>query len=462
MKKIFISIVFIILFIYSVLSTFAISNYLSRHQNGEFGLPLQPDYRIFSFVGFSEFILDPMAKVTRKLNFQFYQLITSNNSIKFKETILVNLKVENLNVDKLTKATIQLLPPKASLTAFNKDFIIITRSGEGFLLRNNDKNGLASIKVLNLPQIAKSQSDFDFLRGFNEFGSLGVRDVKSIKVLGNDYLLVSYFSLGNQNNCPVMSIYISNEIEISSLDRLIFKKIYDTGSCLPLPIKIHPLGVGGRIIQLSESKILITLGEIAAPESVLIRSNDVWGTIQEIDLANFPNSIRSNQFASGFRNPAGITVTGQDVSKIVEVEQGPFGGDEINLITRNSDYGWPNYSLGTNYSSGEGGARLSNSESPAGESLLTFLPSPAFSDVDVAPTRFIPEWKNNYGIPDILITSLKGNSIYRCRITNKDFHIKYCEQIDLGERLRDIAVSSEGEIAILTDDAEIKILTRNN
>ena len=105
---------------------------------------------------------------------------------------------------------------------------------------------------------------------------------------------------------------------------------------------------------------------------------------------------------------------------------------------------------------------MSNSKSPAGESLLTFLPSPAFSDVDVTPTRFIPEWKNQYGIPDILITSLKGNSIYRCRITNKDFHIIYCEQIDLGERLRDIAVSSEGEFAILTDDAEIKILTRNN
>jgi glucose/arabinose dehydrogenase len=60
-----------------------------------------------------------------------------------------------------------------------------------------------------------------------------------------------------------------------------------------------------------------------------------------------PNLAPSEIWATGFRTPYGLSF-GPD-GRLWEVEHGPAGGDELNLIERGKNYGWPLVSYATNY-----------------------------------------------------------------------------------------------------------------
>ena len=60
-----------------------------------------------------------------------------------------------------------------------------------------------------------------------------------------------------------------------------------------------------------------------------------------------PNLAPSETWASGFRTPYGLTF-GPD-GRLWELEHGPRGGDELNLIEKGKNYGWPLVSYATNY-----------------------------------------------------------------------------------------------------------------
>ena len=70
----------------------------------------------------------------------------------------------------------------------------------------------------------------------------------------------------------------------------------------------------------------------------------IFGKILFIDFASKNYEI----FSTGHRTPQGLIV---DKDIILSTEHGPRGGDEINLINRNNNYGWPISSYGTKYES---------------------------------------------------------------------------------------------------------------
>ena len=61
-------------------------------------------------------------------------------------------------------------------------------------------------------------------------------------------------------------------------------------------------------------------------------------------------------YSKGHRVPQGITMLN---NKIYSVEHGPKGGDELNLIIKGNNYGWPEVSYGTNYLKDNGGDGIS-------------------------------------------------------------------------------------------------------
>ena len=60
-----------------------------------------------------------------------------------------------------------------------------------------------------------------------------------------------------------------------------------------------------------------------------------------------PNLTPAETWASGFRTPYGLAFS--PTGELWEVEHGPRGGDELNLIERGKNYGWPLVSYGMNY-----------------------------------------------------------------------------------------------------------------
>jgi len=222
--------------------------------------------------------------------------------------------------------------------------------------------------------------------------------------------------------------------------------------CVPISSSPHINGAGGKLATYGKSKVLITLGDI----NLLDRRkfNTTWGTTILVDIINKDAKI----FTIGHRNPSGVV--NYSHSQVFEVEQGPQGGDEINLLKQNNDYGWPYSTYGKNYSGDIGSGQYTSAENThvlGVKPLLAFVPSPAFSSVtlfDKLPPKY---WTNTSGKSDLLISSLKASSIYRCRIS-EDYSIQYCEKIFLRERLRDIIAITKPSghfVYLITDNSTI-------
>ena len=178
--------------------------------------------------------------------------------------------------------------------------------------------------------------------------------------------------------------------------------------------------------------------------SDVLRSRDEDTSIAKDNRAQDDNSFynkilfydfdtkKLNIFSKGHRNPGSIFVD-QDV--ILSTEHGPRGGDEINLIQRNGNYGWPISSYGDLYFSKKKSPYYKKDHKKYGfvEPIYSFVPSIGISAIIKVPNNFDEYWQNNY-----LITSLYGNSIYRIKFDNNYTKIIFSEKIFIGERIRDI------------------------
>ena len=179
--------------------------------------------------------------------------------------------------------------------------------------------------------------------------------VKSVFEIDNKKFILT---LNKKNNCSYATI---SEIEE--------QKIYLKTKCLPDSDNVDFNGLGGAFIE-KEDYIYLTIG---APEwnSEKIRNlsqkkDYLYGKIirfkKQLDIIDQSNLIKPQIFTSGHKNPQGLTSI---KDKIFSIEHGPQGGDEINLIMKNKNYGWPIVSYGTEYNNGNGFKKyLKNSQKP--------------------------------------------------------------------------------------------------
>ncbi len=192
------------------------------------------------------------------------------------------------------------------------------------------------------------------------------------------------------------------------------KEIFKT-KCLPKK-KIDYNGLGSSHIH-NKDKIYLTIG---APEqaSSKIRElaqdkNSFFGKIVEINSSDLDKIIAGNKenlelkiFSLGHRNPQGFTKINES---FFSVEHGPQGGDELNKIIKNRNYGWPFVSYGTQYPHDENGKyyEVNHEENLFEEPLFALVPSVGISSLNVCPSILI----NYYKKPCLLALSLYGNSL---------------------------------------------------
>src|SRR5262249_18497823 len=104
------------------------------------------------------------------------------------------------------------------------------------------------------------------------------------------------------------------------------------------------VGSGAKIVTDGMDKIYLTIGDyFQSARAVAQDPNSTLGKIVEISISTQEVRILS----IGHRNPQGLVRT--KAGELLSTEQGPAGGDELNLITEGSNYGWPNVTLGTDY-----------------------------------------------------------------------------------------------------------------
>jgi glucose/arabinose dehydrogenase len=171
-----------------------------------------------------------------------------------------------------------------------------------------------------------------------------------------------------------------------------------------------------------------------------------FGKILKIDLRTKIKSIVS----IGHRNPQGLTATLSGA--IYATEHGPRGGDELNAIVAGKNYGWPVTTLGTHYTTYDWPNRSEEAPDQGFEPpVFAWLPSIGVSNL-MEVSNFDPAWDG-----DLLVTSLKAQSIYRLR-RDGGGRVVYSEPILLNHRLRDIAALPDGTVVLWTDDARLLFL----
>ena len=142
-------------------------------------------------------------------------------------------------------------------------------------------------------------------------------------------------------------------------------------------------------------------------------SNSMYGKILQINKSDLDNIILNGEnnlnvkiFTMGHRNPQGLTKIDDS---IFSVEHGPKGGDELNKIIKEKNYGWPKVSYGTKYAYDKEikSYEISHENSQFEEPLFALVPSVGISAVNVCPTKL----KDHYKKPCLLALSLYGNDI---------------------------------------------------
>ena len=153
----------------------------------------------------------------------------------------------------------------------------------------------------------------------------------------------------------------------------------------------------------------------------------------------------SEIFSFGHRNVQGIAIH-PVTSEIWAHEHGPQGGDELNIVLKGKNYGWPKVTFGKEYGSGRKigiGTTLSGYEDPK----YVWVPSIAPSGMIFYGGSMFPELKNK-----IILGSLKYKRLHILSLKNNKI---INEQIFLENkigRIRDIEEISDGSLIIVNDE----------
>jgi glucose/arabinose dehydrogenase/cytochrome c2 len=284
------------------------------------------------------------------------------------------------------------------------------------------------------------------------YAGLGMRVHDLLLLSDKRHLLASYTRWHNEQACAQLIFSIADLDQTSSLPISgPWQEIFKTTPCLTLgPLKSKPFAghqAGGRMIELSDGKILVTVGDFKNDgDKRSLTTADLsnsYGKTHLIDLRT--KSIQEN-FTVGHRNPQGLVL--RQNGEIWLTEHGPTGGDEINQLQAGANYGWPKVTLGKdcNGCDWQTEGRHEGFKKPQ----WAFLPSIGISNL-IEVRGFEPLWDG-----DLLVSSLKAETLYRIRLDgNRPI---YASPIPIGERIRDLTQLQDNTIALWTDTGKIIFL----
>lgn len=197
---------------------------------------------------------------------------------------------------------------------------------------------------------------------------------------------------------------------------------------------------GGRLL-IEQNTLYVTIGDRGHKE-LAQDMNFHNGKVLRMNLEGQAVEI----FTSGHRNPQGIDVNPVS-GKIYSAEFGPKGGDEINLLVKGKNYGWPLVTHGTDYDGKViGPISLPQFEKP----LFYWTPSISPSDIHFYRGDRFPEWKNN-----LFIACLSSQHLRRLVVENDQVMAQEELFLDLRERIRSVTTGADGGLYFSTDSGKI-------
>ncbi|MCF8060780.1 MAG: PQQ-dependent sugar dehydrogenase [Bacteriovoracaceae bacterium] len=307
----------------------------------------------------------------------------------------------------------------------------------------NDKELLLTLregKFYHLNLITKKKTLLDSPK-VEAFGQGGLLDVQVFMISGRPTVFLTFSSKENGTVTSSLAKGYFKNGKLSELKTIFSAKVKsDTtrhfGSRLAYDGEFIYMTVGDRgerkfaqDLRLHNGKILrLTVDGKPAPNNPFISSGnlEVW--------------------SYGHRNPQGI-VFDKKRGLLFSCEFGPRGGDELNLIKRGLNYGWPIITYGREYYGPSiGTTHQDGMEQP----LIHWEPSISPSGLTVYYGDKFPEWRGS-----LLLANLSSNHIRRLEYADGKIKVEQKILEDLKERIRYISEGPDGFIYFSTDSGKI-------
>jgi glucose/arabinose dehydrogenase len=291
-------------------------------------------------------------------------------------------------------------------------------------------------------------------------------DLPGLYVAGQGGLLDVVMSPDYTQSKEIIFTYAQGKLEAN---RLVIAKAVFNGDHFTQPEIIYkvttdkntPQHYAGRALILPDNTLIFSSGDgFDHREQAQVMSSQL-GKVLRIHLdgslpSNNPFIDHENKsaravFSLGHRNTQGL-VYDYDTKHIVSHEHGPAGGDELNYLTAGTNYGWPVITYGKDYSQ----ARISPFQDYPGmkKPLVDWTPS-------IAPSGMAYYGSKHSAFPSlqkhVLITTLVDKKLISVNLASGQF-----DQLDvfseISGRLRDVFITSSGNVAVLTDGKSAKLL----
>lgn len=209
---------------------------------------------------------------------------------------------------------------------------------------------------------------------------------------------------------------------------------------------------GGKIAFDKKGFLFMSLGERGKMEDAqslekaqgkVIRLHEDGKIPSDNPFVNTPGALKEI-WSYGHRNPQGLMIH-PTTGVVWEHEHGPQGGDELNIVERGKNYGWPLITYGINYN----GAIISKDTAKVGleQPVIHWTPSIAPSGMAVVTSDKLKDWNG-----DILVGSLKFNHLQRLKIKDNKVVSKSIIFEKIG-RVRDIKQGKDGYIYVVVEDS---------
>jgi glucose/arabinose dehydrogenase len=173
------------------------------------------------------------------------------------------------------------------------------------------------------------------------------------------------------------------------------------------------------------------------------RNTELAKTAAVVSTYQFPgpNLAPSETWSSGHRTPYGLAF-GPD-GRLWELEHGPRGGDELNLIEPGKNYGWPLVSYSTNYD----GTPIPSADtrSDLAKPVIYWTPVIAPGNLAFYNASLFADWKGS-----ALIGGMGSQTLTRVVFDGKG-GAQVADRWRVGHRVRDVAVAPDGALWILED-----------
>jgi hypothetical protein len=258
-------------------------------------------------------------------------------------------------------------------------------------------------------------------------------------------LLISYPRLNASRSCVEIAV---DEL---ALDRnrekaRFIAQWFVSKPCVPVSAVQH---TAGRFEVIEKNSVYLTVGDLGFTRIGDRKKRGDLGSVFKLTART------AEKISQGHRNPQGIVLYNNDT--LMVSEHGPRGGDELNIVKKGNDYGWPFVTYGQPYGAGDYVKPTKTGTHEGFVKPITYwVPSIAPTELVQLPNQGWGDWNSA-----LVLGTLREEVLVFIRV-NQQFEVTENVRVDVGHRVRDLEVFSDGSLVMSTDSGKLITATIAN